>query len=79
MESVKFSKIKFGRLRAFNSGYYRATEDMTHFINSFDSEEMSGNEVRSALYAWALEARPYGKFKTERDPRGEETDRVSED
>jgi hypothetical protein len=49
-------------------GYYSAADELMNFINALDSSEMSGREVRSAIYGKALEMRPP---ETAQPPRSE--------
>lgn len=41
-------------------GYYAAGDEIMNFINQLDSGDMSGREVRSAIYGKCLEMSPGG-------------------
>lgn len=43
---------------SYADGFYAAGEALMHFINELDSSEMTGRQVRSAIYGKALELRP---------------------
>ena len=46
--------------QSFFFGYCEAMEDIMSFMNSFDTEEISKEEIRSAIHKFAMEARPRG-------------------
>lgn len=58
-------------LRSFSRGFYAALDHIAGFINSLDSGDMSGKQVRTAIYSECLTAKPNTRANT--TPTGEET------
>lgn len=40
--------------RDFNRGYYKATDDLMHWLNALDTEGMSVKDLRKEINLWSV-------------------------
>jgi hypothetical protein len=57
--------------REFSRGFFAALDHIAAFINALDSGDMTGKQVRTAIYSECLTARPTPTKGGQRQPRND--------